>query len=414
MRTGIEMRPLTGDAVWKRTPLAVILIALTLLLAPTVALAQAQAANGVIEGTVTDPSGSVVAGARVKIVNLDNGISREVTTNESGFYRAPLLPLGRYEIIVEQTGFNRFAQTGITLSAGQAATIDVALKVGAVANEVTITSDAPIADSSKIELGRTISQTEVKNLPLPSRNPYNFGLLQPGVNGFENVEFGVPRFNANGYKSRINYQLDGSTNTQKDRAGLRLTPISEVFVREVQVVSNGFAPEFGQTSGVVYNAITPSGTNQFHGTGAYFLRRKSFVARPFFLRPDIAKADPGLDNPIFSLGGPLVRDKAHFYVGYEHVDRQLQQDRVVTVTPANATALGLPAPVGFIPASQITNFFIVRPDWKLNNSNELFGRYTLFTNNSPNNIGGGLNTLQRSVDFTDNIQIANGQLVSIV
>jgi hypothetical protein len=128
------------------------------------------------------------------------------------------------------------------LSAGQAATIDVALKVGAVSNEVTITGDAPIADTTKIELGRTISQTEVKNLPLPSRNPYNFGLLQPGVNGFENVEFGVPRFNANGYKSRISYQLDGSNNTQKDRAGLRLTPISEVFVREVQVVSSGFAP----------------------------------------------------------------------------------------------------------------------------------------------------------------------------
>lgn len=412
MRTGIERH--LSNVAWKNNLPAMILIALTMLLMPAPALAQAQAANGVIEGTVTDPSGSVVAGARVKIVNLDNGISRETTTNESGFYRAPLLPLGRYEIVIEQGGFNRFTQTGITLSAGQAATIDVALKVGAVANEVTITSDAPIADSSKIELGRTISQTEVKNLPLPSRNPYNFGLLQPGVNGFENVEFGVPRFNANGYKSRINYQLDGSTNTQKDRAGLRLSPISEVFVREVQVVSNGFAPEFGQTSGVVYNAITPSGTNRFHGTGAYFLRRKSFVARPFFLRPDIAKADPGLDNPIFSLGGPLVRDKAHFYVGYEYVNRQLQQDRVVTVTPANAAALGLPAPVGFIPASQKTNFFIVRPDWKLNNSNELFGRYTLFTNTSPNNIGGGLNTLQRSVDFTDNIQIANGQLVSIV
>jgi len=95
----------------------------------------------------------------------------------------------------------------------------------------------PIADVSKIELGRTINQNEVQNLPLPSRNPYNFGLLQSGINGFENVEFGVPRFNANGYKSRINYQLDGNTNTQKDRAGLRLTPISEVFVREVQVVS---------------------------------------------------------------------------------------------------------------------------------------------------------------------------------
>ena len=132
-------------------------------------------------------------------------------------------------------------------------------------------------------------------------------MLQPGVNGFENVEFGVPRFNANGYKSRINYQLDGNTNTQKDRAGLRLTPISEVFVREVQVVSNGFAPEFGQTSGVVYNAITPSGTNKFHGSAGYFFRREPFVARPFFLRPDIRKADPGLDNVIASLGGPLVR-----------------------------------------------------------------------------------------------------------
>lgn len=413
MRIGLRLNFFPGGSAQPAIWLSAILIALTIL-SPSFALAQAQAANGVIEGTVTDPSGSVVAGAKVKVLNLDNGTTREVTTNDSGFYRAPLLPLGRYEVVVEHTGFNRYAQSGITLSAGQAATIDIALKVGAVNNEVTITSDAPIADTSKIELGRTINENEVKNLPLPSRNPYNFGLLQPGVNGFENVEFGVPRFNANGYKSRINYQLDGSTNTQKDRAGLRLTPISEVFVREVQVVSNGFAPEFGQTSGVVYNAITPSGTNQFHGTGAYFLRRTSFVARPFFLRPDIAKADPGLDNPIGSIGGPLVKDRAHFYVGYEYVNRQLQQDRVVTVTPANAAALGLPAPVGFIPASQKTNFFIVRPDWKLNNSNELFGRYTLFTNTSPNNIGGGLNTLQRSVDFTDNIQIVNGQLISII
>ena len=153
--------------------LASILIAIAATLTPSFAFAQAQAANGVIEGTVTDPSGSVVAGAKVRITNLDTGTAREVTTNESGFYRAPLLPLGRYEVIVEQSGFNRFAQSGITLSAGQAATIDIGLKVGAVSNEVTITSDAPIADTSKIELGRTISQTEVHNLPLPSRNPYS-------------------------------------------------------------------------------------------------------------------------------------------------------------------------------------------------------------------------------------------------
>src|SRR5215475_113952 len=197
----------------------------------------------------------------------------EARANEKGLYRVQLLPVGNYQVTVTQAGFNAFVQSGITLSAGQAATVDVALKTGAVNSEASIVADSPIADVSRVELGRTINENEVKNLPLPSRNPYNFGLLQPGVNGFENVEFSVPRFNANGYKSRINYQLDGNTNTQKDRAGLRLTPISEVFVREVQVVSNGFAPEFGQTSGVVYNAITPSGANKFHGAAGYFFRR---------------------------------------------------------------------------------------------------------------------------------------------
>jgi hypothetical protein len=390
------------------------LVSFSLLVAPHEARAQAQAANGSIEGTVTDSSGSVVPNAKVKVVNLDTGLEREVTTNEAGLYRAPLLPVGHYQVTVTQAGFNAFIQSGITLSAGQAATVDVALKTGTVSSEVSVVADSPIADVSRIELGRTINENEVKNLPLPSRNPYNFGLLQPGVNGFENVEFGVPRFNANGYKSRINYQLDGNTNTQKDRAGLRLTPISEVFVREVQVISNGFAAEFGQTSGVVYNAITPSGTNKFHGAAGYFFRREPFVARPFFLRPDIGKADPGLDNVIASIGGPIAKDKAHFYVGYERVDRELQQDRVVTVTPANAASLGLQAPPGFIPASQLTNFFIIRPDWKISVSHELFGRYTLFTNNSPNNIGGGLNTLERSIDFKDNIQTGNAQLISIL
>src|SRR5262245_42629667 len=390
------------------------LVSFGLLAAPHEARAQAQAASGVIEGTVTDASGAVVPNAKVKVVNLDTGLDREATTNEKGLYRLQLLPVGNYQVTVPQAGFNTFVQSGITLSAGQAATVDVALKTGAVNSEVSIVADSPIADVSRVELGRTINENEVKNLPLPSRNPYNFGLLQPGINGFENVEFGVPRFNANGYKSRINYQLDGNTNTQKDRAGLRLTPISEVFVREVQVVSNGFAPEFGQTSGVVYNAITPSGTNKFHGAAGYFFRREPFVARPFFSRTDLRKADPGLDNVIASVGGPLVKDKAHFYVGYERVDRELQQDRVVTVTPANAAALGLQPPPGFIPASQLTNVFIVRPDWKINANNELFGRYTVFTNNSPNNIGGGFNTLERSIDFKDNIQTGNTQLISIL
>src|SRR4030095_11858690 len=115
-----------------------------------------------------------------------------------------------------------------------------------------------------------------------ARNPYNFALVQPGVTGIENVEFGVPRLPANGAARRINYHSDGNTNTEKDRAGLRLLPMSEVMIQEVKVVTTGFAPEFGQTMGMVFNAVTPSGTNAFRGEAGYLFRRNAFSAFPFF------------------------------------------------------------------------------------------------------------------------------------
>src|SRR5262249_57446495 len=113
-----------------------------------------------------------------------------------------------------------------------------------------------------------------------SRNPYNFALLQPNVTGYENDEFGVPRLNANGTQMRTNFQIDGNTNTQKDRAGLRLLPVSEVVVREVKVITSGFAPEFGQTTGMVYNAVTPSGANEFSGSPRYPLLPRGHLTRP--------------------------------------------------------------------------------------------------------------------------------------
>ena len=102
-----------------------------------------------------------------------------------------------------------------------------------------MSGDAPVADPGKVDLGRVMNEVEVRNLPLVSRNPYNFALLQSNVTGRPNVEFGVPRINANGYTRRTNYQLDGNNNTQADRAGIRLMPISELFVSEVQLVTNG-------------------------------------------------------------------------------------------------------------------------------------------------------------------------------
>ena len=129
----------------------------------------------------------------------------------------------------------------------------------------------------------------------------------------------------------VNYQIDGNTNTEKDRAGLRLLPVSEIVVKEVKVVTSGFAPEFGQTTGMVYNAITPSGSNNLAGTVSFRLRRKDFSNTPFYFT-GTKKPDTHVNNYNFTLGGPIRQDKTHFYVGYEFVDRDLSADRIIQQT----------------------------------------------------------------------------------
>ena len=390
--------------------LAVFLLSLALA-AP--AAAQGQAINGTIEGTVTDPSGGVLPGVTVTVTNTDTGDTRVVVTNESGLYRAPLLPLGSYRVSAELQGFRRYEQTGVTLSAGQVAVINVSLGVGNVSEVISVTAETPIVDAGRIEQGRTLNEREIKQLPLTSRNPYNFALLQPGVTGFETQEFGVPRLTANGALLRVNYQIDGNDNTQKDRAGLRQMPMSEVMIREVKVVTTGYAPEFGQTMGLVYNAITPSGTNVVRGQGSYRFQRRPFAAYPFFANRNREK--PPTDVNVFTVdtGGPVVRDRTHFFVGFENARRDLSGGRVITIAPGNAAALGLNEPA-YMPAAGDTKFVIGKIDHQLSQTNRLNVRYIFFDNFISNNIGGGITSVQRGTDFTDRQHSTASQLVSTI
>src|SRR3954453_20301050 len=384
--------------------------------AASTSFAQSQSVNGTIEGTIVDESGAPLAGVNVTVANLDTGDTRVVVTNEAGVYRAPLLPPGADRVPAELAGLKKFEQQGLTLSAGQSAVINVKLSVGHMAETVTVPSESPIADPGKIDLGRTIGETEIRNLPLVSRNPYNFAFLQANVTGYENNEFGVPRINANGSQMHTNYQIDGNTNTEKDRAGLRLLPVSEVLVREVKVITNGFAPEFGQTTGMVYNAITPSGTNDVHGSASFRFKRNPFSATPFFLAPNARKPDTEANDVTATLGGPIQKDRWHYYGAYEYVDRSLiTGGQVITVSPANAAALGITLPSsGVIPAHQKVNFGFGKTDYQINNANHLSLRYFLFKNFSAANIGGGLTTLDRATDFTDRMDSVSGQLVSTI
>jgi hypothetical protein len=386
--------------------------------AAPIAFAQSTAINGTIEGVVTDATGAVLPGATVTITNVDNGAQRTLTTGSDGGYRSALLPLGSYRVRIEIPGFKAFERAGFSLSAGQTAVINATLELGAVQEVVSVTGEGPVAQPGKIDLGRTISEAEVKNLPLVSRNPYNFAFLQANVTGYENNEFGVPRINANGTQMHTNYQIDGNTNTQKDRAGLRMLPVSEVVVREVKVITSGFAPEFGQTTGMVYNAVTPSGANQVNGSFGYRMRRVSMTEKPFFLSPTARKPDNNIDNITATLGGPLVKDKWHYYLGYEYVNQDLRDATKVIQQSAidNAQRLGLSSTAipadGVIPTKQNVNFALAKTDYQLSPEHKLSARYFFFKNHSPYNIAGGLNTVDRSTDFNDRMDSASVQLIS--
>jgi hypothetical protein len=378
------------------------------------AFAQTAAINGQIEGTVTDPASAAVTGAEVKITNTGTGLVQTQNTNGQGFFRFPLLPLGNYNLQITSAGFAVYEQKAINVSAGGIVTRDVTLTVASGAQTVEVTSDAPVIDPGNTSVGNTLGLTEVANLPLVSRNPFNFILLQPNVAGRPNTEFGVPRkVNANGFNGRINYQIDGSNNTESDRAGIRLLPFSDTFIQEVQMVENGYAPEFGNTVGTVFNTVTKSGTNDLHGEAAYLFRRTDFSARPALLSYTRPTPETNVDTFFGNAGGKIIKDKLFYFAGVEHVKRDLPTP--VTVSPATISALSLPANyANAIPFSQDVLFFLGKLDYQINSNNRLSVRFNGHRNDSPYNNGGGLVVTSQTYNFIDRSYSGALQLVSTI
>jgi len=397
------------------TTFAVRFLGLAVLLAISGAslFGQTQAINGSIRGRVTDPVAAAMPKATVSVTNTATGYTREVDSNEEGYYVIPNLPLGTYTVTFKKDGFQTERHTNVTLDAGTEAVLEVQLKVGSVATTIEVTSGAPVLEPSRINTGRTITFEEVDNLPLSSRNPYNFIIFQPGMSGHPNPELGIPRtLNTNGLLDRINYQLDGMVDTESDRYGLRLLPISDIYVREVQTVSNSFAPEFGQTAGNIYNVISNSGTNTFHGEGYFIGRPPDAVARTILLASN--KPNPSIDlhDYAFNAGGPIIKDKLFVFGGYEHLLRGTPVP--VTIDPAAAAQIGIPASqLDTSPTVQHVQFLDLRVDWNINSKNQAFFRYDYFRNVYPfNTQNGGLNALGSGVDFQDRGHVGGFQLLT--
>src|SRR3989441_1023160 len=167
---------------------------------------------------------------------------------------------------------------------------------------------------------------------------------------------------------------------------------------------------------MVYNAVTPSGTNQLAGSASFRFRRKDFSTRPFFLPATAKKPDTYVNNWTGALGGPIVRDKWHFYAGGEYIDRDLSADRVITVSRATADLLGLSSSAvpdsGVMPTRQHTTFLIGKTDYQLSPAHKLSARYLFFNNDTSHNVGGGLNTVERATDQPDRMHSGSLQLIS--
>ncbi len=383
-----------------------------LIAAPTVH-AQSSAINATIEGTVRDATGALIPGTSVVVTSIDTGAEFTRTTDANGNYKALSLPLGAYRVSAALTGFKTVQREGLSLSAGQTAVVDFSLEVGGVEEVVNVTAETAIADPARINIGRTINEDDVRNLPLVARNPYNFALIQPNVTGYENVEFGATRMNANGSQMRTNYQMDGSNATQKDRAGLRAFQPSEVMVKEIKVITSGFAPEFGNTTGMVFNMITPSGSNSIKGSVGYRYRRKGLSARPFGLSETADKPDTNVDNFTATFGGPLQKDKWHYYLGYERLRRDLSQANLSTIDPADAAALNL-TPDQLRDGVRIAtaNMIFGRLDGQLSPNHRLSVRYGIFLQSIPNTGGSGTGTSEVTLNFEDRMDTGSVQLVS--
>lgn len=382
-------------------------------LAAGLASAQTQAINGSIRGRVTDSAGAPVPDAKVGIVNDQTGFNRSLGTSEDGYYVFPNLPLGTYTLTIQKEGFETQKNPGISLTAGMEAVVDGQLQVGSITTEIEVTGGAPIIEPSRVSTGRTITNAEIDNLPLTSRNPYNFIIFQPGVSGHPNPELGIPRtLNTNGLLDRINYQMDGMVDTESDRYGLRLFPISDVYVREVQTVSNSYAPEFGGTAGNIFNVITNSGTNTFHGEVYYIGRPTDLAARTMLLSYSTPKPNLTLNDVSLNAGGPVIKDKLFIFGGYEHLKRGLPQPN--TISPSDAAAIGIPAAdLAVAPSVQHANFFNVRADWIVNNKTQVFVRYNYFRNVYPFNTAvGGKNALDAASDFQDRAHVAGAQVLT--
>jgi hypothetical protein len=342
-------------AFLKRTVATFSVMALLAIANFSIGRANAQVSGATLSGTVSDPSGAVIAGAQITIANRQTGVSRAVTTDASGLYSAPNLLPGTYDVTVGATGFSTTKQTDIALAVGAQATLNVTMKLGESTQTVEVTGGAQQVQLASSTLSAEVESTTVRELPLNGRDWASLATLQPGVNAIESMvpfETGAARGNrgfgaqltiSGGRPTQNNYRLDGlSINDYGNGApgsviGVNLGVDA---IQEFSVLTGNYSAEYGKTSGGVVNAISKSGTNSFHGDLYEFLRNDKMDANTFFLNSANQPKAPFRRNQFGgAAGGPIRKDRTFIFGDYEGI-RQVKGVTFAPVVPSDAARAG--------------------------------------------------------------------------
>jgi len=298
-----------------------------------------QQVTGVIRGTVYDPSGATVSAATVTVTQLETGFARTVTSGGQGDFTVVELPIWHYRVQADAKGFQKFLQEGIMLEVNQTANIAVHLVIGSAVNEIEVSADASLIESTSTNLGKTVGIREIQDLPLNGRHFTQLGLLQPGVApitpGLQQAGGSLrdgQAYAVNGQRPESNnFLIDGADNFNNVDGGFVLEPPVDA-IAEFRILTHTANAEFGHSTGSTTNIVTRTGTNAYHGSLWEFLRNDAFDAKSFFAQ----SVEPLKRNQYGgTLGGPLHKDKTFFFLFYEGLRESAGETRETTVPSMN-------------------------------------------------------------------------------
>src|SRR6266478_525900 len=308
---------------------------------PNRAYSQASISLAQLNGSVRDEGGGVIAKAVIALREVDTNLVYTAATNESGFYVLPNLPPGRYELKIAYTGFSNYTQTGIVLTVGQNATLDVVLKVASKGEQIVVTTEVQPIEPTKTEISQVVDTKQIESLPISGRLFTDFALLSPGVAvGHTSAQspFTDPtviRISFGGQRDLNNaVTVDGADDINTANGSQRATPSQEA-VSEFRVVNNSFGAEYGRALGGIVNVVTKSGTNDLHGSAYVYISNKDANSKSLLTLPPFDAYRRGQFGG--TLGGPIRKDKTFFFMNYE--GQRLAQSPTFPPTLVNPSAL---------------------------------------------------------------------------